>query len=63
MPVMDGYEATRQIRVFNKKVIILAQTAYVQSGESDKAIEVGCNDYIPKPFTHEALSELIKKYI
>jgi len=63
MPVMDGYEATRQIRVFNKKVIILAQTTYVQSGESDKAIEVGCNDYIPKPFTHEALSELIKKYI
>ncbi len=49
MPQMDGLEATRQIRQFNKDVIIIAQTAYAFTGDSEKAIEAGCNDYISKP--------------
>jgi PAS domain S-box-containing protein len=62
MPVMDGYEATRQIRQFNKDVIIIAQTAYALAGESEKAIDAGCNDYISKPINMTALFELIKKH-
>jgi hypothetical protein len=63
MPKMDGNEATRQIRQFNKDVIIIAQTAYAFSGDKEKAIEAGCNDYISKPIDQILLYELIKKHI
>jgi CheY-like chemotaxis protein len=63
MPIMDGCEATRQIRQFNKDVIIIAQTAYAFAGDSEKAIEAGCNDYITKPLNMTALFELIKKHV
>ena len=62
MPEMDGYEATRQIRTFNKEVIIIAQTAFGMMGEREKAIAAGCNDYISKPIETAALLDLIKKY-
>jgi len=62
MPEMDGYEATRQIREFNKEVIIIAQTAYGLCGDREKVIEVGCNDYISKPIKKDELLALIKKY-
>jgi PAS domain S-box-containing protein len=61
MPIMDGYEATHQIRQFNKDVVIIAQTAYGFSGEKEKAIKAGCNDYISKPINRTLLFELIKK--
>jgi len=62
MPEMDGYEATRQIREFNKEVIIIAQTAYGLFGDREKVVEVGCNDYISKPIKKDELLALIKKY-
>ncbi|MFA6102572.1 MAG: PAS domain S-box protein [Victivallaceae bacterium] len=62
MPEMDGYEAARQIRQFNKDVIIIAQTAYALAGEREKAIAAGCNDYIAKPFNRISLTALLKKY-
>jgi PAS domain S-box-containing protein len=55
MPIMNGYEATRLIREFNKEVIIIAQTAFALSGDKEKAIEAGCNDYIAKPIRKEEL--------
>jgi hypothetical protein len=61
MPEMDGYEATRQIRKFNKKVIIIAQTAYGLKGDREKAINAGCNEYITKPISLTILNTLIKK--
>jgi PAS domain S-box-containing protein len=63
MPKMDGLEATRQIRQFNKDVIIIAQTAYGFSSDSEKALKVGCNDYISKPINKAFLYELIKKHL
>jgi hypothetical protein len=62
MPVMGGYEATRQIRMFNNKVIIIAQTAYGLSGDREKAIEAGCNDYIAKPISGNLLKGMVQKY-
>lgn len=62
MPELDGYEATRQIRQFNSDVIIIAQTAFALSGDMEKAIEAGCNDYIAKPIHKEDLLGIILKY-
>jgi len=59
MPEMDGYEATRQIRKFNNKVPIIAQTAYALAGDQAKAIEAGCNDYIAKPLNPALLVKMI----
>jgi len=62
MPVMNGYEATRQIRKFNNEVVIIAQTAFAQSGDREKSIAAGCNDYISKPINKAELLTLIQKY-
>lgn len=62
MPRLDGYEATRRIREFNKEVIIIAQTAHDLSGDREKSIEAGCNDHIAKPINKDNLLALIKKY-
>jgi len=62
MPEMDGYEATRQIRKFNKQVVIISQTAFGLSVNRDKSIESGCNDYIAKPIKKNELLSLIQKY-
>ena len=62
MPVMGGYEATRQIRQFNKDVVIIAQTAFAQIGDREKSIEAGCNDYISKPINKAELQSLMQKY-
>ncbi|MEI7463123.1 MAG: ATP-binding protein [Candidatus Taylorbacteria bacterium] len=62
LPLLSGYEATRQIRKFNKDVVIIAQTAFALTGDREKAIEAGCSDYITKPINHGELQELIQKY-
>jgi PAS domain S-box-containing protein len=62
MPELGGYEATRQIREFNKNVVIIAQTAYGLSGDREKAIEAGCNDYISKPINKAELLAMISKH-
>lgn len=62
LPGMNGYEVTRQIRRFNPSVIIIAQTAYGLSGDSQKAMDAGCNDYIAKPIKQALLLALIQKH-
>jgi PAS domain S-box-containing protein len=62
MPDLNGYEATRQIRQFNKDIVIIAQTSFGLSGDREKAIAAGCNDYIPKPINNDELLSLIQKY-
>jgi len=62
MPGMDGYEATRQIRLFNKGVCIIAQTAFGLVEEKEKSLEAGCNEYISKPLNLAVLKGLINKY-
>jgi len=61
MPEMNGYEATRQIRQFNKDLVIIAQIAFGLSGDREKAIAAGCDDYIAKPIKIDELLEKIEK--
>ncbi len=58
---MDGYEASRMIRKFNKDVVIIAQTAFAFAGDREKAIEAGCNDYLKKPLKKSELFEIINR--
>jgi CheY-like chemotaxis protein len=60
MPEMNGYEATRLIREFDKTLPIIAQTAYGLKGDSEKALDAGCNDYISKPINSALLIKKIK---
>jgi PAS domain S-box-containing protein len=62
MPEMDGYEATKKIREFNKDLVIIAQTANGMESDRDNAIAAGCTDYISKPLDISSLNELIHKY-
>ena len=62
MPIMDGYEATQEIRKFNKKVVIIAQSAYGLSSDIQKAINRGCNDHISKPIDKHKFLTLLQKY-
>ena len=62
MPVLDGYEATRQIRQFNTGVVIVAQTAYALPGDRVKAIDAGCNEYLAKPINKDDLMNLINRF-
>jgi len=55
MPKLDGINATKKIREFNKKIPIIAQTAYALAGDKEKALDAGCNDYISKPINKEEL--------
>jgi CheY-like chemotaxis protein len=62
MPDMDGYLATREIRKFNPEVKIIAQTAFALSGDEEKALKAGCDDYTSKPISKETLKKLMHKY-
>jgi CheY-like chemotaxis protein len=62
MPIMDGYEATQQIRKFDKEVIIIALTTEHWVNSWKQAIEVGINGYLRKPINVAELSALLIKY-
>ncbi len=63
LPGLDGYEATRQIREFNKDAVIIAQTAYGLTGDREKALESGCNEYLSKPINKDELRKIIRRYL
>jgi PAS domain S-box len=61
MPEMDGYDAIRFIREANITIPIIVLTAYVD--DMERAIEVGCNGFISKPFNKKSLLKVIKEFI
>lgn len=70
MPVMDGYEASRQIRHqetttpnLSTPVTIIALTATAFDEERKAILAVGCNDFVSKPFQEEVIFEMMQKYL
>ena len=59
MPLMDGLEATRQIREFNADIPIIALTAYVFDTNKKDAIDAGCNDFLSKPVNRTVLIDAL----
>jgi len=57
MPILNGYDATKEIKLISPNVPIIAQTAYAINNEKENALAAGCNDYIPKPISWKILSE------
>jgi len=63
MPILNGYEATKQIKSFNPQLPILALTAYALTGDKLKAMAAGCDDYLTKPFNEEDLFDKITSWV
>ena len=63
MPIMNGYEATIEIRKILPKTIIIALTAGVITGEKEKCIDIGMNDFIIKPIEKNIFEETIIKWV
>ncbi|MBN1531315.1 MAG: PAS domain S-box protein [Spirochaetes bacterium] len=65
MPVMDGFEATREMRreMRFRDLPIIAMTAYAMSGDRERCIQAGMNDHIPKPFEPEMLYRVMEKWL
>ncbi len=62
LPDTNGYEVTKEIRLFNKNVPIIAQTAFAMYDNVVKALEVGCNDFLTKPIKSKKLISMIEQY-
>ncbi|MEZ9198739.1 response regulator [Shewanella sp. 10N.286.54.B9] len=65
MPVMDGYDATRAIRLVPEKrsIPIIAMTANAMSGDREKCLDAGMNDHIPKPINPQEVYRTLAKWI
>jgi len=63
LPKMDGYVATKKIKKLHPETKIIAQTAYAMTGEKERCIEAGCDDYISKPINIAELFEIIERNI
>ena len=69
MPVLDGWEATRIWRARetrlrqNPRIPIVALTASAAAGERERCLAAGMDDYLSKPFSREALGELVDRYL
>ncbi|WP_348822488.1 PAS domain S-box protein [Flavobacterium aestuarii] len=65
MPLINGYEATKQIRKIEQleDTVIIALTAGTIKGEKEKCIEAGMNDYVSKPIVKKTLEDILEKWL
>lgn len=65
LPIMDGYEATRQIRMLEGKqqLPIIALTANALQGDREACLDAGMNDYLAKPFKRADLQRILQRWL
>lgn len=65
MPILSGFEATRRLRANPRfaTVPIIALTAFAMSGDRERCLEAGMNDYLSKPVRLKELEEMIEKFL
>jgi CheY-like chemotaxis protein len=62
LPVLDGYEATRQIKQLKPHLPIIAQTAHALNEDRDNCLKAGCDEYIAKPIDKYRLYSLMDQF-
>lgn len=63
LPVMNGYDATRAIKKLRPGLPVVAQTAFAMSGERERCLEAGCDDYLAKPIRKDDIIRVISSLI
>jgi PAS domain S-box-containing protein len=63
MPLLNGYEATRQIKRIRPELPVIAQTAYATISDKAESLNAGCDDYLSKPIQIGQLKDLLRKYL
>jgi two-component system, cell cycle response regulator DivK len=63
LPEMDGFTATKEIRKFNNKLPIIAQTAYIKKNVEKNSLDAGCNEFLAKPIQLQTLLNTLDKYL
>jgi len=63
MPYLNGVEATKEIRKSNKKIPIIAQTAFFMDDEKEEILDAGCNEIVSKPIKRDEFKKLLTNYI
>jgi CheY-like chemotaxis protein len=63
MPVMDGFEATHQIRSISPRIPIIAVTADAMADDRERCLREGMNDYLSKPVDLSQLSDALARWL
>ncbi|HAN17442.1 MAG: hypothetical protein A2X13_09165 [Bacteroidetes bacterium GWC2_33_15] len=63
MPEMNGYEATRRIKVINPSMPVIALTAYAHTQGRIDCLNAGCDEFVSKPFDINSLLKIVEKHL
>jgi PAS domain S-box-containing protein len=63
LPELNGYDATKEIKIVKPDLPIVAQTSYAMAGDREKTAEAGCDDYISKPINRELLFKILDRFL
>lgn len=63
LPVLDGQEAMSEIKKINEHIAVIAQTAFAMSGDREKYLLAGFDDYISKPIHPQEMLDILQEFL